>query len=96
MWGRNIYDNICKFLQFQLTVNVTALILSIIGASVLGVSTLFHDDFYRDITVGSLTSCKDLSYHPVVDWLIESTIRFMNTGYIEPIQAGYLGYAIWH
>ena len=32
MWGRNVYDNIRKFLQFQLTVNVAALIICFIGA----------------------------------------------------------------
>lgn len=31
-WGRNVYCSIRKFLQFQLTVNVVALIVSIIGA----------------------------------------------------------------
>ena len=29
MWGRNIYDNIRRFLQFQLTVNVNALLTKI-------------------------------------------------------------------
>merc|ERR1712130_815361 len=32
MWGRSVYDNIRKFVQFQLTVNVTALTISLIGA----------------------------------------------------------------
>jgi len=32
MWGRSVYDNIRKFVQFQLTVNVTALTLSIVCA----------------------------------------------------------------
>eukprot|EP01123_Difflugia_compressa_P006651 TRINITY_DN1896_c0_g1_i1.p1 TRINITY_DN1896_c0_g1~~TRINITY_DN1896_c0_g1_i1.p1 ORF type:complete len:1017 (-),score=181.39 TRINITY_DN1896_c0_g1_i1:270-3320(-) len=32
MWGRCVYDNIRKFLQFQLTVNVVALIVAFIGA----------------------------------------------------------------
>ena len=31
-WGRNIYDNIKRFLQFQLTVNVGALLFTVIGA----------------------------------------------------------------
>ncbi|XP_016850766.1 plasma membrane calcium-transporting ATPase 1 [Anolis carolinensis] len=34
MWGRNVYDSISKFLQFQLTVNVVAVIVSFIGAFV--------------------------------------------------------------
>jgi len=32
MWGRNVYDNIRKFLQFQLTVNFSALFIVFIGA----------------------------------------------------------------
>jgi calcium-translocating P-type ATPase len=31
-WGRAVYDNIRKFLQFQLTVNVVALVIVFIGA----------------------------------------------------------------
>ncbi|XP_055332584.1 plasma membrane calcium-transporting ATPase 2-like [Paramacrobiotus metropolitanus] len=36
MWGRNIYDNVAKFLQFQLTVNVAALSVAIVAACVIG------------------------------------------------------------
>ncbi|KAL3290351.1 hypothetical protein HHI36_023694 [Cryptolaemus montrouzieri] len=32
MWGRNVYDSIAKFLQFQLTVNVVAVVVAFIGA----------------------------------------------------------------
>lgn len=32
LWGRSVYDNIRKFLQFQLTVNVVALTVAFIGA----------------------------------------------------------------
>ena len=39
-WGRNIYDSIRKFLQFQLTVNVVALFIAFIGAVVLTQSPL--------------------------------------------------------
>ena len=34
-WWRNIYDNIRKFLQFQLTVNIVAVGITLIGAAVL-------------------------------------------------------------
>jgi P-type E1-E2 ATPase len=34
-WGRNIYTNVRKFLQFQLTVNVVAMFIVFIGAAVL-------------------------------------------------------------
>ncbi|XGW27757.1 hypothetical protein V3C99_007945 [Haemonchus contortus] len=32
MWGRNVYDSIAKFLQFQLTVNVVAVVVAFVGA----------------------------------------------------------------
>jgi hypothetical protein len=32
LWGRSVYDNVQKFLQFQLTVNVVALLLVFFGA----------------------------------------------------------------
>ena len=31
-WGRNVYDSISKFLQFQLTVNIVAVSITIISA----------------------------------------------------------------
>ena len=40
MWGRNVYDSISKFLQFQLTVNIVAIIIAFIGACVTNVSPL--------------------------------------------------------
>eukprot|EP00163_Fabomonas_tropica_P010515 TRINITY_DN2067_c0_g1_i3.p1 TRINITY_DN2067_c0_g1~~TRINITY_DN2067_c0_g1_i3.p1 ORF type:complete len:955 (-),score=339.67 TRINITY_DN2067_c0_g1_i3:292-3156(-) len=33
MWGRTVYDNIRKFLQFQLTINLVALVLVTLGAA---------------------------------------------------------------
>ena len=38
MWGRNVYDSISKFLQFQLTVNVVAIIVAFTGACIVNVS----------------------------------------------------------
>ena len=35
VWGRNIYDSVRKFLQFQLTVNVVAVVGVFIGACIL-------------------------------------------------------------
>lgn len=40
MWGRNVYDSIAKFLQFQLTVNVVAVIVAFTGACVIQDSPL--------------------------------------------------------
>merc|ERR1719233_390753 len=40
LWGRNVYDSISKFLQFQLTVNFVAIIIAFVGACVTNVSPL--------------------------------------------------------
>ncbi|KAH9249888.1 hypothetical protein BASA81_012379 [Batrachochytrium salamandrivorans] len=39
-WGRNVFDSISKFIQFQLTVNVVAIAIASIGAFVYGASPL--------------------------------------------------------
>jgi P-type Ca2+ transporter type 2C len=35
LWGRSVFNNIRKFLQFQLTINIVALIVAFVGAFVL-------------------------------------------------------------
>ena len=40
MWGRNVYDAIAKFVQFQLTVNVAAVVIAITGAFTIKKSPL--------------------------------------------------------
>ena len=40
MWGRNIYEAIQKFIQFQLTVNVVAVCCAIVGGVFLKQSPL--------------------------------------------------------
>lgn len=35
-WGRSVYINIQKFVQFQLTVNVVALIVNFVSACIVG------------------------------------------------------------
>ncbi|XP_042229186.1 plasma membrane calcium-transporting ATPase 3-like isoform X2 [Homarus americanus] len=36
MWGRNVYDSISKFLQFQLTVNVVAVTIAFVSICIIG------------------------------------------------------------
>lgn len=44
MWGRNVYDSIAKFLQFQLTVNVVAVVVAFVGACAIEVKNKFLFD----------------------------------------------------
>jgi Ca2+ transporting ATPase len=39
-WGRNIFDSIRKFIQFQLTINVVALFMAFIGSATSAKSPL--------------------------------------------------------
>eukprot|EP00064_Thunnus_orientalis_P017758 superscaffoldBa00003862_g17844 len=50
MWGRNVYDSISKFLQFQLTVNVVAVIVAFTGACI---TQIFDIDSGRDAPLHS-------------------------------------------
>jgi hypothetical protein len=36
LWGRSVFSNIRKFLQFQLTVNFVALVIAFVGALIGG------------------------------------------------------------
>jgi len=36
MWGRNIYDNVRRFLQFQVTCNITCLVTVFYSSAILG------------------------------------------------------------
>ncbi len=40
MWGRNVYDAIAKFLQFQLTANFVAIIISVVCAALIKVKKI--------------------------------------------------------
>ena len=40
MWGRNVYDSVAKFLQFQLTVNVVAVLTAFVSACTIADSPL--------------------------------------------------------
>lgn len=41
-WGRNVYDSISKFLQFQLTVNLVAIFIAVLGACIHSVILIFN------------------------------------------------------
>lgn len=53
MWGRNVYDSIAKFLQFQLTVNVVAIAVAFIGAAVVSVRYLNTYQYITHLLISS-------------------------------------------
>lgn len=47
-WGRAVYINIQKFVQFQLTVNIVALVINFVSACLSGVFHLRSCSFMQD------------------------------------------------
>lgn len=82
IWGRNVYDCIAKFLQFQLTANLSAAVVSVISAALIGV-------WKRSISRLLFASLTDVRY------LDYSTTRCANAlgesghGYISIIGTGH-------
>lgn len=58
-WGRSVYINIQKFVQFQLTVNVVALIVNFSSACLTG----NHDAFLIIIFLIEVNLCLALIYY---------------------------------
>ena len=56
-WGRNVYDSIAKFLQFQLTVNAVAVTVAFIGACIIQVPYPYSYSGRSGIPSDGLTVC---------------------------------------
>ena len=70
MWGRNIYDNIRKFLQFQITVNIVALFTAFVGSVILKESPLQPVQLlWVNLIMDSLASLAMSTEPPKIDLL---------------------------
>lgn len=70
MWGRNVYDSIGKFLQFQLTVNVVALVVAFISSVLLEDSPLSAVQMlWVNLLMDSLASLSLATENPTPDLL---------------------------
>ena len=70
-WGRNVYDSISKFLQFQLTVNIVAITLAICGAFVFQESPIAAVQMlWVNLIMDSLASLA-LATEPPTDALLD-------------------------
>jgi Ca2+ transporting ATPase len=70
-WGRNVYASIQKFLQFQLTVNISAVVTALVGAFAYQTSPLAAIQLlWVNLLMDSLASLA-LASEPPVDDLLE-------------------------
>lgn len=69
-WGRNIFDSIRKFIQFQLSVNVVALVLAFVGSCIISQSPLTAVQLlWINLIMDSLASLSLATDHPTPDQL---------------------------
>lgn len=74
-WGRNIYDNIQRFLQFQLTVNLVAVATALVGAIALKESPLTAIQLLWVNLIMDTFAALALATEPPTDALLERPPR---------------------
>ena len=83
-WGRNVYDSISKFLQFQLTVNVVAVLLALISAVIIGDTPLRAVQLlWVNLIMDTLASLA-LATEPPTEQLLERKPYGRNKALVSP------------
>ncbi len=84
-WGRNIYDSIRKFLQFQLTVNVVAVITTFIAAIILKEAILSAVQMLWINLIMDTLAALALATEPPSDRLLKRKPHSKNSYIISPL-----------
>lgn len=75
-WGRNIFDSIRKFVQFQLSVNIVALVLAFVGAAIISESPLTAIQLlWVNLIMDSLASLALATDSPTMDQLERPPVK---------------------
>jgi P-type Ca2+ transporter type 2B len=96
MWGRNIHESISKFIQFQITINVVALVLAIEGSLAFSESPLRAVQMlWVNLIMDSLASLSLATEMPTMEHLERPPIG-RNRSMISPTMVwNILGHAIY-
>lgn len=71
MWGRNVYDSIAKFVQFQVTVNVVAITTAFLGSIFIKTSPLTAlQMLWLNIIMDTLAALALAAEYPTADLLL--------------------------
>ncbi|MED6133506.1 putative calcium-transporting ATPase 11, plasma membrane-type [Stylosanthes scabra] len=84
-WGRSVYINIQKFVQFQLTVNVVALMLNFVSACVSGSAPLTAVQMLWVNMIMDTLGALALATEPPHDGLMKRTPIGKDTKFITPV-----------
>jgi Ca2+ transporting ATPase len=95
-WGRNVYDSISKFLQFQLTVNIVALTLACIGACAFAESPIAAVQMlWINLIMDSLASLALATEPPGEDLLERQPVNRNASLITEQMWSNMLGQALY-
>ncbi|CAL1300144.1 unnamed protein product [Larinioides sclopetarius] len=96
MWGRNVYDSIAKFLQFQLTVNVVAVIVAFVGACAIEDSPLKAVQMlWVNLIMDTLASLALATELPTADLLLRKPYGRSKPLISRTMMKNILGHAIY-
>ena len=85
LWGRNIYNSIRKFIQFQLTVNIVAMFMAFLGGVVLGASPINAIQMLWVNLIMDTFASLALATEPPTDDLLHERPYTRNESIITPI-----------
>lgn len=93
-WGRNVYASIQKFLQFQLTVNISAVVTALVGSFAYQQSPLAAIQLlWVNLIMDSLASLALASEPPVDDLLEKPPVNRTDSMITKRMVANMLGHA---
>ena len=84
-WGRNIYGNVRKFLQFQLAVNIVALFIVFVGSVVLNDPPLTSVQMLWVNLIMDTCGALALATEPPSEKLLEDKPHPINESIISPV-----------
>lgn len=95
-WGRNVYASIQKFLQFQLTVNISAVVTALVGAFAYQMSPLAAIQLlWVNLLMDSLASLALASEPPVDELLQKPPVNRTDSMVTKHMWANMLGHALY-
>uniref|UniRef100_A0A1W7RAY7 Calcium-transporting ATPase n=1 Tax=Hadrurus spadix TaxID=141984 RepID=A0A1W7RAY7_9SCOR len=96
MWGRNVYDSIAKFLQFQLTVNIVAVIVAFVGACAVEDSPLKAVQMlWVNLIMDTLASLALATELPTAELLLRKPYGRMKPLISRTMMKNILGHAVY-
>jgi len=96
MWGRNIYHNVGRFLQFQLTVNVSVILLVIFGILFFGESPLSAVQLLWINLIMDTFAAIALSTEPPMEKILKSPPTSRSSILTASIWRQVLGLSLWN